>query len=156
VTLFELQRRSYERAGPAVLGSWPPEQAMSDEQLERYLDRRRFCVLATTTPSGAPQARPVAFVRLDGTLWFATVAGARLRNVRADPRVSVVVAEGDREEHAMILVEGTVEVHEDETARERVAAAWREQQGGTPDWAAAFLELRPTRVYSYVAADARV
>jgi nitroimidazol reductase NimA-like FMN-containing flavoprotein (pyridoxamine 5'-phosphate oxidase superfamily) len=149
VTLFELQQRSYERAGRAVRGSWPPEQAMTEDELEAYLDRRRFCVLATTTPSGAPQARPVAFVRLDGTLWFATVAGARLRNVRADPRVSVVIPEGDREEHVMVLLEGMVEVHEDEANRERVVAAWREQQGGTLDWAAAFLELRPERVFSY-------
>ena len=149
MTLFELQRRSYERAGPAVLGSWPPERAMTEEQLERYLDRRRFCVLATTTPSGAPQARPVAFVRLDDTLWFATVDGARLRNVRGNQRVSVVIAEGDREEHAMVLLDGTVEVHEDEATRDRVAAAWREQQGGSAEWAAAYLELRPERVFSY-------
>ena len=156
VTLFELQRRSYERAGPAVLGSWPPEQAMSEEQLERYLDRRRFCVLATATPSGTPQARPVAFVRLDGALWFATVDGARLRNVRANDRVSVVIEQGDRDEHAMVLLEGRVTIHEDDETRERFKAAWSEQQGGTAAWAAAFLELQPARVFSYVATAAKV
>jgi nitroimidazol reductase NimA-like FMN-containing flavoprotein (pyridoxamine 5'-phosphate oxidase superfamily) len=154
--LAEIQRRSYQRAGPAILGSWPASRAMNEEQLARYLARRRYCVLATATPSGAPQARPVAFVLLDDAVWFATVEGARLRNLRANPRVSVVIAEGDRGDHAIVLLEGVVGIHADEATRTRISDVWREQHGSTPDWAAAFLELRPSRVYSHLNVDARV
>jgi general stress protein 26 len=149
VTLSEVQRRSYERAGRALLASWPVQRAMDDAQLAAYLVRKSYCVLATVAPSGAPQARPVAFTLVDGEVWFATVAGARLRNVRAEPRVSVVIAEGERGEHAMVLVEGRVEIHEDAETRERLGEAWRVRHGSAPDWAAAFLELVPERVFSY-------
>jgi general stress protein 26 len=152
--LHAVQLGSYAKAGRSLLASWPADRSMDEQALGRYLERRRYCVLATVTPAGAPQARPVAFCLVDGALWFATVGGARLRNVRADPRVSVVIAEGEGREHAMVLAEGAVEIHEDAATRERLTRAWREQQGSTPGWAVAFLELRPERVYSYLAAGA--
>ena len=149
-----VQEQSYAKAGRSVLASWPAGRSMDEEALGRFLARKRYCVLATVTPAGAPQARPVAFCLVDGALWFATVGGARLPNLRADPRVSVVIAEGEAAEHAMVLAEGGVEIHEDDATRERLTQVWREQHGSEPGWAVAFLELRPERVFSYLAARA--
>ena len=78
-----IQAASYERAAPALLGSWPRERALGADGLAAFLDSQRFCVLATVTASGRPQARPVRFAVADCAFWIATVGGARLRNVRA-------------------------------------------------------------------------
>jgi nitroimidazol reductase NimA-like FMN-containing flavoprotein (pyridoxamine 5'-phosphate oxidase superfamily) len=146
--LFELQQRSYARAGPAVLGSWPPESALGKEELAQYLGRRDYCVLATVTRGARPQARPVAFVILNGALWFATGGGARLSNLRRNPYVSVVIAEGDAGTHVLVLAEGAVTVHDKAPT---VVEAWERRHGSKPNWAAAFLELRPERLFSYSA-----
>ena len=144
--LFELQEQSYARAGPAVLGSWPPESALDEKELAHYLGRRDYCVLATVSRDGRPQARPVSFVVLDGAFWFATGGGARLSNLTRNPHVSVVIAEGDAGTHVLVLAEGAVEVHESAPV---VVDAWGRRHGSKPGWAAAFLELRPDRLFSY-------
>jgi predicted pyridoxine 5'-phosphate oxidase superfamily flavin-nucleotide-binding protein len=133
-----IQAASYERAAPALLGSWPRERALGADGLAAFLDSQRFCVLATVTASGRPQARPVRFAVADCAFWIATVGGARLRNVRANPQVSLVVAVGGPGEHTAVLAEGPVEIHD------RGPGAL-----GSPEWAAAFLELRPERLFSY-------
>ncbi len=52
---------------------------MGAEQLVGFLTEHHYCVLATVTPKGLPQARPVAFTVLGSAFWFATVPGARLK-----------------------------------------------------------------------------
>ena len=152
-TFFELQTQSYARASPVVRKAWPPETALGEEELGRYLARRDYCVLATVTRNGRPQARPVAFLVHDGAFWFATGSGARLSNLERSPYVSVVIAEGDAGTHILVLAEGAVGIHEPAPA---VVAAWEHRHGSKPDWAAAFLELRPERFFSYRALDTNV
>ena len=71
------------------------EHALDDGELEAFLEERLYCVLATASPRGRAQARPVGFTVFGGAFWFATVAGGRLRNVERTAWASVVVAEGE-------------------------------------------------------------
>ena len=149
--LARIQRESYERAGAALRGSWPLESAMGAEQLARFLVEHDYCVLATVTSQGQPQARPVAFTVIGSSFWFATVAGARLRNLRRMPWVSLVVAEGGRGSHRAVTVDGPVTTID--TPDEKLLIAWEERHGSRADWAAAWVDLRPARLFSYDGAD---
>jgi nitroimidazol reductase NimA-like FMN-containing flavoprotein (pyridoxamine 5'-phosphate oxidase superfamily) len=81
VKLHELQEESYRRASPGILSSWPPEHALDAGELRSFLHERRYCVLATATGRGRPEARPVAFTVFGESFWFGSGASGRLRNV---------------------------------------------------------------------------
>jgi len=153
--LLAVQERSYASAGGAILHSWPPEAAMDERTLAEFLEPVRYGVLATTRPDRRPQAAPVGYVVDGGELWFASVAGARVRNLRAMPYASFVVADGTGREHRALTVEGPVTVHEatdelhvrfDPLWVERFATALRA-------WASVFIELQPERVFSHDASS---
>lgn len=146
-TLITIQRTSYERATAALRSAWPPESAMNADELARFLTEHHYCVLATVTKKGQPQARPVAFTVLGASFWFATVAGARLRNLERTPWVSFVVAEGDRGSHRAVTVDGPVTIVGDPD--ERLLAVWDERHGSRGEWASAWFEVRPARLLSY-------
>jgi Pyridoxamine 5'-phosphate oxidase len=98
--LAELQAASFERANEATKASWPPERRLSGEQLARVLSQRRYAIVASTRRNQRAHATPSSFVWHDGELWLPSVAGAvRVRNVEAIPWRSVVITEGDGEEH---------------------------------------------------------
>lgn len=146
-TLIGIQEKSYERAAQSLRSAWPPDSAMGADQLARFLTEHHYCVLATVTAKGRPQARPVAFSVFDSSFWFATVAGARLRNLERTPWVSLVVTEGDRGSHRAVTVDGPVTILD--TLDEELLAAWEERHGSRAGWAAAWLEVRPVRLLSY-------
>jgi len=146
--LGRIQAASYERADRALAGSWPRDQAMDDETLRAFLQERRYCVLATGSPRGRAQARPVGFLVVGGVFWFATVAGGRLRNLERTPWASVVVSEGEGDAHRAVAADGPVTVHREPPPG--LLALWEERFGSQPEWAAAWLELRPERLFSYV------
>ena len=148
--LARIQETSYERAGRALSGSWPPESAMDAAGLAAFLDERRYCVLATTTAKGHAQARPVAFTVLGASFWFATVAGDRLRNLERTPWASAVVSEGERGVHRAVVADGGVTVTE---PSEELLAAWEARHGSRADWASAWFELTPVRLFSYAGMD---
>jgi nitroimidazol reductase NimA-like FMN-containing flavoprotein (pyridoxamine 5'-phosphate oxidase superfamily) len=145
--LVRLQEASYSSAGEMLRKSWPPESAMDAAKLRDFLEQHTFCVFATTSARGRPQARPVAYTVLGSSFWFATVAGHRLRNVQRTPWVSVVIAEGDREEHRAVIVDGPVTISTQ--ASDELLAAWRARHGNAAEWASAWLELEPARFLSY-------
>lgn len=146
--LVEIQNESYALAGSAIRSAWPPQDAMDAAELADFLVRNDYAVLATVTPDGRPQASPIAYFVRDGAFWIATVAGARLRNLRANPNAALVIAEGGRGTHSAVRAEGTVVLHEGpDTAALR--AAWQLRHGGDAGWAAAFAELRPQRIFSH-------
>ncbi len=152
-TLIEIQARSYERAGPGIRESYPISSAMDAPRLAEFLERKRYAVLATGRPDGRPHAAPVAFSVWAGAFWVATVAGARLRNLRARPYASIVITEGDvRTHHRAVVAEGPVELHDasDLTAMDPgLAEHWRARHSGLPTWAAALAELHPERLFSF-------
>ncbi len=152
-TLVEIQARSYDRAGAALRDSYPKSSAMDGRRLAEFFERKRYAVLATARPDGRPQAAPVAFSVWGGAFWIATVEGARLRNLRTRPYASIVITEGDvRAHHRAVVAEGPVrlcEVRELAAMDPGFADQWRARHGALPTWAAALVELRPERLFSF-------
>jgi len=145
---MSVQDASYARADRALRGSWPRESAMDAAELESFLDEHAYCVLATGSPDGRAQARPVAFIVVDRSFWFATVKGGRLRNIERTPWASMVVSEGQGASHRAVAADGPVTLGE---PSEALKDAWESRVGSRADWAAAWFELRPERLYSYAA-----
>ena len=150
MTLHDIQEASYRHASGGILGSWPPERSLGAAELDAFLAKARYCVLATTMANGHPQARPVAFIPLGDTLWFATAASGRLSNLERTPWVSVVVSEGAGDHHCAVVADGPVAISG--TPPEGILDIWEARFGSRADWAVAWLELRPERVYSYTSA----
>jgi nitroimidazol reductase NimA-like FMN-containing flavoprotein (pyridoxamine 5'-phosphate oxidase superfamily) len=147
--LIRLQEASFARAQDGLRSSWPRDSGMDAAQLRSFLDGHRYCVLATTTARLHPAARPVAFTVIGASFWFATVAGPRLRNLERTPWASIVVAEGDAGEHRAVAVDGPATITRQPS--EQLLAAWEARQGSRAEWAAAWFEIRPTRLISYSA-----
>ncbi|MFE2162113.1 PPOX class F420-dependent oxidoreductase [Streptomyces lydicus] len=70
--------------------------ATLSDDLKKLLDTPIFVIVTTIQPDGSPQASPV-WVKRDGDdLLISTTLGRRKeRNIRRDPRVSVVVQPSD-------------------------------------------------------------
>lgn len=122
---------------------------MDAAALGSFLDEMRYCVLATTTGRGRPQARPVAFIVFTDAIWFGTGAGGRLTNVEAMPWVSVVISDRDGGAHRAVVADGPVAISG--AAPDRLLELWEERFGSRAEWATHWLELRPRRVFSYAA-----
>jgi nitroimidazol reductase NimA-like FMN-containing flavoprotein (pyridoxamine 5'-phosphate oxidase superfamily) len=76
-------------AGPAPTALL--DRPRLSERVLNLLSSQNMCVLATAGPGG-PLATPVRYFHLDFTLMFTAAAGSpKLRNIAADPRVSVGV-----------------------------------------------------------------
>jgi PPOX class probable F420-dependent enzyme len=68
---------------------------LGDPRVQRFLDTKEVVVLATVQPDGAPLAMAMWFVHDRDTLTMISVAGLqKVRNLRRDPRVSVVAEAG--------------------------------------------------------------
>ncbi|MBO8202847.1 PPOX class F420-dependent oxidoreductase [Streptomyces smyrnaeus] len=67
------------------------DQVLSDE-LKKVLDGKVFIAVATIQPDGSPQVSPV-WVKRDGedVLFSTTVDRRKTKNLRRDPRVTVLV-----------------------------------------------------------------
>jgi general stress protein 26 len=148
-SLGELQDRSFARANPATASSYPPENRLSAAQLAAYLDRRSFAVVGSARPDGRPHAAMTSYRRRDTEFWLPTVAGsARERNVRAHPWLTLVVTEGDHDEHIAVLLEGPAEMVE----LAHVPADVRDTNKS--DWVSVWIRLRAERVLSYASKSA--
>ena len=75
---------------------------LKPDAIERILDEWPVARLATLSAAGAPEVVPIVFARSGGALW-SPIDGkpkrggelARVRNVRRDPRVSVLLDQWD-------------------------------------------------------------
>ena len=150
MSLADIQRRSYASATGGIRGSWPESQALDEAGIAELLGRHRYCVLASGRADGRAHAAPVAFVAVEDALWFATVDGLRLRNLRATGWASLVVMEENP--HSALTAEGPVVLYEGDAfgrAFEPLRESWLARHGNEPGWAVALAELRPERVFSY-------
>ena len=69
--------------------------ALADARVQRFLDTKEIVVLATVQPDGAPLAMAMWFLHDTAALTMISVAGLqKVRNLRRDPRVSVVAEAG--------------------------------------------------------------
>ena len=150
MSLHEIQEESYRHASAGILSSWPPERSLGPTELAAFLEEQRYCVLATTTGRGRPQARPVAFIPLEDALWFATAASGRLANIERTPWVSVVVSEGESHHHRAVIADGPVTLSP--SPPDGLLDIWEARFGTRAEWAVAWFELRPSSLYSYTSA----
>ena len=68
---------------------------LADARVQHFLDTKEIVVLATVQPDGAPLAMAMWFLHDAGTLTMISQAGLqKVRNLRRDPRVSVVAEAG--------------------------------------------------------------
>jgi general stress protein 26 len=146
VSLGALQDLTFASASRATSSSFPFERRMSEEELATYLDRRAFAVVASTRRDGRPHATMSSYVRRDATFWLPTVSGSlRERNVAHTPAVSLVVGEGDHQEHLVVIVEADAAVVEPAAVPADVRAAV------TGDWVTSWIRVDARRVLSYAA-----
>jgi PPOX class probable F420-dependent enzyme len=68
---------------------------LADPKIQRFLDTKEVVVLATVQRDGAPLAMAMWFLHDPDSLTMISVAGLqKVRNLRRDPRVSVVAEAG--------------------------------------------------------------
>lgn len=147
--LAAIQERTFARSLRATSESFSTATRLTAEQLSAYLGRRVFATICTARPDGRPHAAMTSFYRRDAVFWLPTVADAvRARNIGEQPWASLVVAEGDRDEHIVVTIEGPAELVQPED----VPADVRDEVDG--DWVDSWIRLRAERVLSYGAANA--
>lgn len=74
-----------------------------DDAVSTRLRTERILWCCTLRPDGSPHLTPVWFAHVEGTFWIGTAArSVKVRNVRADPRVSLALPDGD----APVVAEG--------------------------------------------------
>jgi hypothetical protein len=70
--------------------------AMSEEERHEYLVTRRMCRLATVSTGGAPHVSPLWFEWDGAHAWiYSIVKSQRWVNISSNPKVSLVVDDGD-------------------------------------------------------------
>jgi len=68
-----------------------------DSRIQKFLAEKEVVLLATVLPSGAPLAMPMWFLHdRDGLTMISVDGMQKVRNLRRDPRVSVVAESGTR------------------------------------------------------------
>ena len=84
---------------------------LGDPKIQRFLDTKEMVVLATIQPDGAPLATAMWFLHDPAALTMISVANLqKVRNLRRDPRVSVVAeAGGGGKPVCRVAVEGRAE-----------------------------------------------
>lgn len=144
--LAAIQEQTFAGATKATAGSYPPERRLSARQLADYLDRRAFAVIGSCRPDGRPHAAMSAYTRQGRQFWLPTVGGSvRERNVRAQPWLTMTIAEGDRDSHVVVLVEGPASVIVPASVPGEVLAVV------AGDWAATWIRLTAERLLFYAA-----
>jgi PPOX class probable F420-dependent enzyme len=70
--------------------------ALSKEELDEFLGSERTCRVATISAGGAPHVSPLWFVWDGHSMWLnSVVKSQRWTDLQRDPRVSIVVDDGE-------------------------------------------------------------
>jgi PPOX class probable F420-dependent enzyme len=104
--------------------------ALDDAAIQRFLASRPIALLATVQPDGAPLAMPMWFLPDPAALSMISVDGLpKVRNLRRDPRVCVVVesAGPDGGDARGVSVRGRVEFLADGPERRALAERFHER-----------------------------
>ncbi|MGI8334600.1 PPOX class F420-dependent oxidoreductase [Actinomadura scrupuli] len=109
--------------------------AVTRAELLDFVRPRHRAVLLTTRADGGPQASPVTCgVDGEGRIVVSTYpARAKARNVRRDPRASVVVLSDDFD-GPWVQVDGSAEILDVPEAVEALVDYYRAIAGEHPDW----------------------
>lgn len=107
------------------------EKPFSDPEVQRALEKPVTAVLATINPDGSPLATPMWFVRDSRSIVMVSIdALQKVRNLRRDPRVGVVVETGAAAGLQCVIVQGTVEFLDADSERASFGALLIDKYGG--------------------------
>lgn len=89
--------------------------AMTDAEVRDYIARSRTATLATIGAHGRPHLVAMWYAVLDGEIWFETkTRSQKAVNLRRDPRVTVVVEDGETYDSLRgVSIDGTAEIVDD-------------------------------------------
>lgn len=98
---------------------------MTDEEVDRFVERSRTATMATIGPNGLPHLVAMWFGLVDGRIYFETKAKSqKAANLRRDPRIVVMIEAGDTYDQLRgVAIEGTAHLIEDAGSDEYWAAA---------------------------------
>lgn len=154
--LADLQDRTFAQATAATAKSYPPERRLTAEQLTTYLNRREYAVVGSARPDGRPHASMSMYIRSGGSFWLPTMArSVRVRNLRTQPWLTLVVAENDDDSHIAVIAEGPAEVVSQDDLPDDVRAAVDRAHAYVWKWVDCWIWLKTERVLSYAAEDAQ-
>ena len=102
---------------------------MLDDAVRRFLEEKRFAVLATVNPDGSPQQTVMWYELRGDHIMMNTKRGRKKdRNLLRDRRVSICVEDGYR----FVTIAGVVELVEDQaTAQADIKALAERYHGAT-------------------------
>jgi PPOX class probable F420-dependent enzyme len=104
---------------------------LDDTRIQRFLATREVAVLATVQADGAPLAMPMWFLHAPDTLTMISVADTqKVRNLRRDPRVSVVAEAVVGGEVRGVTLQGRVEFLSDGPERRALIERFHEKYRG--------------------------
>ena len=88
---------------------------MGPDEVRAFLEDARTMILTTIGPDGVPDPVAMWFVILDGEVWMRTYAKSqKVANARRDPRVAVLVEDGERyAELRGVQMSGRLELSDD-------------------------------------------
>jgi PPOX class probable F420-dependent enzyme len=145
----------------AALDATAPSSPTLSASARRFLEAPRFAIAATLNPDGGP-LQAVIWYRLEGD---AIVFNSRIgrqwpNNLRRDPRVSIVVADG----YDYVDLRGEVEIDDDPEVGQAVIAglarryqpneeAVEAQIAGFATERRVTFRLRPSRVFERLSGD---
>jgi PPOX class probable F420-dependent enzyme len=114
-----------------------------NDSVRRFLEEKRFAVMATVGPSGMPQQTVMWYALRDGIVVMNTAAGrVKANNLERDRRVSLCVEDGyryvtitgravlnhDQEQAQADIAALAVRYHGEEKARDQIAAFRRQHR----------------------------
>ena len=80
---------------------------LTPQELDTFLSEPHIAVVATSGPKGKPHAMPIWYLWRDGAVLFHTGADSKkMRNLRADPRISIVV-DSKTAPYKAVVIDGT-------------------------------------------------
>jgi peroxiredoxin Q/BCP len=140
----------------AVAASAPARPTMPEEERKEFLARPLVARLATVGANGSPHVTPMWFLYEDGIMYMSTRAdAAKVRHVRANPRVAVVVDVMEAPfKNKIVTIEGSAQVVttgvQDMTARIRAkyVGAAAAAKHGAGDAERVILAITPKRIVS--------
>ncbi len=90
--------------------------SLDDPAVLDILRRSMVARIATLSSNGRPSINPLYFIQLNGHIWLGTSSWTlAARNVKADPRVSILFAvERDRTDRRVLQINGQARVDTDQ------------------------------------------
>ena len=108
------------------------EKPFSDSEVQQALEGPATAILATINPDGSPLATPMWYVHDSHGIGMVSIEGLqKIRNLRRDPRVSVVVETDGGSGLQCIIVQGSVEFLDASSDRASLGASFVGKYGAS-------------------------